>query len=371
MTFFAVVMRGLWRRPVRTGLTLMGIAIGIGAVVALVGMSRGFESSWTAGLKTRGTDIVVNNMKTSLTPTPFPESARDRIAHVPGIAATCELLVELISVESAEMTIVSAREWGTFSWSNLKVVSGRLPRDEKERAVVLGVNAAEALKKKVGDPIQIETGDLTVVGIVEGGAIVEDGAVILALPLFQELTGNEGKINVIDVRVTPGMAEPEMRTVADQISSLIPEAHAGIASEHMRNSQSYRIINAMSWSTSLLAVLVGVFGVMNTMLMTVFERRQEIAILLAIGWRRTRIIRMILLESAMLGFLGGLLGMVLGVIGIKLLETAPAIRGLLKPELSVHIMGISLVIAVVAGVASGLYPAWRSSRLSPSLAIQG
>ena len=79
MTFLAVVCRGLLRRPVRTGLTLVGIAIGIGAVVALVGLSRGLVASWSAGMKSRGTDIVVHNMRGSLTPKPFPASARDRI----------------------------------------------------------------------------------------------------------------------------------------------------------------------------------------------------------------------------------------------------------------------------------------------------
>ena len=68
------------------------------------------------------------------------------------------------------------------------------------------------------------------------------------------------------------------------------------------------MIRAMSWGTSLLAVLVGVLGVMNTMLMTVFERTQEICVLLAIGWRRGRIVRMILWESALLGLLGGIAG---------------------------------------------------------------
>src|SRR4051812_49845681 len=115
MTFLIVVIRGLRRRPVRTGLTMFGIAIGIAAVVALVGMSRGFESSWTAGMKSRGTDIVVNNMGSALTPKPFPASVRDRIKDVPHIAATCGILVELMSIESSEMTIVSAREWGGFS----------------------------------------------------------------------------------------------------------------------------------------------------------------------------------------------------------------------------------------------------------------
>jgi putative ABC transport system permease protein len=131
------------------------------------------------------------------------------------------------------------------------------------------------------------------------------------------------------------------------------------------------MISAMSWGTSLLAVLVGVLGVMNTMLMTVFERKQEISVLLAIGWKRSRIVRMILWESAMLGLFGGIVGVLMGVIGVKLLQETPAIRGLLEPDLSVNLMILSVVIAVVVGVVSGLYPAWRSSRLSPSLALHG
>ncbi|MGB8168191.1 MAG: ABC transporter permease [Chthoniobacteraceae bacterium] len=371
MTFFAVVARGLLRRPVRTGLTLVGISIGIAAVVALVGMSRGFVASWTAGMKSRGTDIVVHNMRTSLTPKPFPATARDRIIQVPGVAATCGILVELMSIENSEMMIVSAREWGGFSWGNLKLLSGRMPRDATERAVVLGKTAAEVLAKKIGDTLQIETQEFAVVGIVDGGALVENGSVILALPLLQEIMGNQGMINAIDVRVTPGTGEAETRRICDELSRLIPEARAQVAGEHIRESQGYRMINAMSWGTSLLAVLVGVLGVMNTMLMTVFERKQEICVLLAIGWRPSRIVRMILLESALLGFFGGIVGVALGVAGVNLLKKLPAIRGLLEPELTAGLMLTSVAIAVLVGVISGLYPAWRSSRLTPSLALQG
>ncbi len=371
MTFFAVVARGLLRRPVRTGLTLVGISIGIAAVVALVGMSRGFVASWTAGMKSRGTDIVVHNMRTSLTPKPFPASARDRIVNVPGVAATCGILVELMSIENSEMMIVSAREWGGFSWGNLKLLSGRMPHDASERAAILGKTAAEVLAKKTGDTLQIETDEFTVVGIVDGGALVENGSVILALPLLQEIMGNQGMINAIDVRVAPGTGEAETRRICDELSRLIPEARAQVAGEHIRESQGYRMINAMSWGTSLLAVLVGVLGVMNTMLMTVFERKQEISVLLAIGWRPARIVRMILWESALLGFFGGLVGVALGVVGVNLLKNLPAIRGLLEPELTVGLMLTSVAIAVVVGVVSGLYPAWRSSRLTPSLALQG
>lgn len=371
MTFFTIVFRGLLRRPVRTGLTLVGISIGIAAVVALVGISRGFVQSWATGMKVRGTDVVVSNMGSALAPKPFSATVRDRIAKLPQVEAACAIYADLTSVEDASMMVVSAREWGGFSWQNLKLISGRMPNDAMEPAVVLGQTAAEVLKKKIGDPLQLETQELTVVGIVDGGAMVENGSVILSLALFQNITGNEDRINVIDVRAAPGMSEDEVKQLCENINAIAPEARAMVAGEHLGNSQAYRFISAMSWGTSLLAVIVGVLGVMNTMLMTVFERKQEICTLLAIGWRPRRVIRMILCESALLGFLGGVVGVFIGTIGVKVLETMPAIHGLLEPDLSARLMVISVAIAVIVGVISGLYPAWRSSRLTPSLAMQG
>jgi putative ABC transport system permease protein len=361
----------LLRRPVRTGLTLIGISIGIAAVVGLVGISQGFEKGWTVGMKARGTDVVVSNLGNALAPKPFDSSVCDRIAHLPQVAATCPIFVDLTSIEDSSMMVVSAREWGGFSWTNLKLISGRMPRDAKELAVVLGQTAAEVLKKKIGDAIQVESKELTVVGIVDGGALVENGSVILSLSLFQGITGNEGKINVIDIRAVPGISEDDVKHLCAQINSLVPEARAYPASEHVGNSQAYRFIRAMSWGTSLLAVIVGVLGVMNTMLMTVFERKQEICILLALGWKRRRIISMVLCESALLGLLGGIAGVLIGTAGVKVLETLPTIHGLLEPDLSARLMVTSVAIAVIVGVLSGLYPAWRSSRLMPSLAMQG
>ena len=371
MTFFTIVVRGLLRRPVRTGLTLAGISIGIAAVVALVSVSRGFEQSWATGMKARGTDVVVSNMGSALAPKPFSSGVQERIAKLPQVADICSIFVDLTSIEDASMMVVSARQWGGFSWANLKLLSGRMPKDSMEPAVVLGSTAAEVLKKKVGDTLQLETKEVIVVGIVDGGAMVENGSVILSLPLFQDITGNQNKINIIDIRATAGMSEENVKHLCDQINAMIPEARAMVAGEHVGNSQAYKFIRAMSWGTSLLAVVVGVLGVMNTMLMTVFERKQEICILLAIGWTRSSIMAMILWESALLGLLGGVAGVLIGALGVKVLETLPAIHGLLEPDLSPRLMGISIVIAIVVGVISGLYPAWRSSKLTPALAMQG
>ena len=371
MSFVTVVVRGLIRRRTRTTLTLLGISIGIAAVVALVGLSRGLNKSWAAGMRARGTDVVVSNMTSSLVPKPFNATVRDPIAHLPHIAATCALLVDLMSVENTEMIMVSGREWGGFTWANLKLISGRMPNDAQEKAVVLGRTAADVLKKKVGDPIQIETAELKVVGIVDGNAWVENGSVILSLPLLQEITGDQDRINVIDVRLTPGTSRPDVQSLCEQINQLTPEARAIVASENLNQSEISRIVGAMSWSTSLLAVLVGVLGVMNTMLMNVFERTPEICVLLALGWKRRRIVELVLWESAILGLLGGIIGVFIGVVGVRLLGLTPSIRGLLEPDIGIRLLAVSVAIAILVGVVSGLYPAWRSSRVTPSQALHG
>jgi putative ABC transport system permease protein len=371
MTFLSIVMRGLVRRPVRTGLTLVGISIGIAAVVALVGLAWGYEKSMVKHLDVMGVDLVVSNMSGGILPKTYDESLQGKIAKLPKVAETTGVLMQLLSIEDAPMMMVSGREWDGFTWKMLKVIEGRLPKDGTEPAVVLGRLAAEVLKKKVGDTIQIEANELPVVGIVDGQAVVENGAIILSLKVFQEASGNQGKVNFIDIRLTPNTTKPEIAALCDQVKRIFPEGRAMVANEVVGTSQGFRIARAMSWSTSLLAIMVGVLGVMNTMLMTVFERTHEIGILLAVGWKRRRVVYMVLCESALLGLLGGITGVTLGAVGLKVMETTPAIRGLLEPDLSPKLFLISIAIAVVVGVISGLYPAWRSSRLSPSLALHG
>ena len=370
MTFFTIVLRSLTRRPVRTCLTLVGISIGIAAVVTLVGMAWGYEKGIGKQLDVVGIDVVVSNMSGGLIPKLFDESLQQKVAELPRVAETTSVLMQMLSVEDAPIMMISGREWGGFAWEKLKVIEGRMPKDGSEKAVVLGKLAAEVLKKKVGDALQIEAEELIVVGIVDGQAMVENGTIFLSLEVMQAATGNEGKVNFIDIRVPPDSPKSDIDLLCKDIKVIFPEGKAMVASEVVGSSQGFRVARAMSWSTSLLAIIVGVLGVMNTMLMTVFERTHEIGILLAVGWRRRRIVYMVLCESALLGFLGGVVGVGLGVLGLLTLGALPDIRGFLEPDISPKLMLISIAIAVVVGVISGLYPAWRSSRLSPSIALQ-
>jgi putative ABC transport system permease protein len=371
MNFLTIVFRDLWRRPVRTALTLVGISIGIAAVVALVGMATGYEKSVVKQLDVIGIDVIVSNMEGGMMPKAFDESIAGKIAEMPDAEEVTTVLMQMLSVEDAPMMMVSGREWGGFTWDQLRVLEGRMPHDAAERAVVLGKLAAEVLRKRVGDTVQVETGEFNIVGIVDGQSVVENGAIILALPLFQEVSGFEGRVNFVDIRVPEDAEEERVRALCRRIEGDFPEVRAVMAGEVVGTSQGFRIAQAMSWSTSFLAIAVGILGVMNTMLMTVFERTHEIGILLALGWKRRRIVFLVLCESAIMGLLGGIVGVGLGAVTLSLLELKPSIRGLLEPDLSWALVGRAVAIALVVGVVSGLYPAWRSSRLSPSVALQG
>ncbi len=371
MTFFTIVSRSLIRRPVRTALTLVGISIGIAAVVALVGMAWGYEKSVGKQLDVLGVDAVVSNISGGLLPKMFDADLQAKVAALPDVKETTAVLMQMLSIEDAPLMMVSGREWGGFTWNQMKLIEGRMPVDGKEKAVILGKLATEILKKKVGDTLQLEAEELPIVGIVDGQAVVENGAIFLSLEVAQEVTGNEGKINFINVRYQPGISPERTAALAGEIKKLFPEGRTMKADQVVGTSQGFQVARAMSWSTSILAIAVGVLGVMNTMLMTVFERTHEIGILLAVGWKRRRIVWMVLCESALLGLLGGVTGVALGALGIKILQTTPTVRGMLDPDLSPQLLVTSVIIAVAVGIVSGLYPAWRSSRLTPSIALHG
>lgn len=371
MTFLTIVTRGLLRRPVRTMLTLFGISIGIAAVIALVGMADGYEKSVVKQLDVIGIDVIVSNMEGGMMPKPFDAELQERISALPNTEKVTSVLMQMLSVEDAPLIMVSGREWDGFTWDQLEVVEGRMPNDANEQAVVLGTLAAEVLGKKVGDSVQIEIEEFAVVGIVDGHSVVENGAIILSLPLFQRAAGYEGKVNFIDIKVPADTSEEQVDALCQEIESIFPEGRAAKAGDVVGTSQGFRIARAMSWSTSVLAIIVGVLGVMNTMLMTVFERTHEIGILLALGWKRRMIVFLVLCESAILGLAGGVVGVGLGAITLAILEKTPAIHGLLEPDLSLPLVFRAIMIAVIVGVVSGLYPSWRSSRLTPSVALQG
>ena len=371
MSLLTIVFKNLRHRPTRSLLTIVGIAVGIAAVVALTALASGFQKSWEDSYRARGTDLIVARVTSrDPLPTPFSMKVIDTLRTIPGITAAGGVLADLMSVEDSPTFVVGGWEANSFLWQHLRVTEGRLPAREDEKVVMLGSIAAQVLKKKVGDTAQIDTDTFTVCGIYSSEALSENGGIVMPLGSLQALTTRDGMVNFVNMKIDPSLDPDAVKRLRGQIEKQLPGFQSFAASEVSQANIAVQISKGMSVATSIIAVGVGAVGVMNTVLMSVFERFHEIGVLLAIGWRRRRIVTMILLESIVLSAFGGIAGIILGVASLRILEWTPVLRGRLAPDLSLAVLGGSMAVSVVLGVLGGLYPAWVGSRMSPAAALR-
>ncbi len=369
MTIAGMVWRNLFRRRTRTLLTVLGISVGVAAVVALIGFAQGLEKVWQEAYKARGTDLVVTKVTSrSPLPVPFEQRALQEFLDCPSIEASAALLSDMMGVEDSSAVLVFGWEKPSFLWDHLRFLEGRAPESGASREAAIGRIAASSLGKKIGDIIQIEFEEFTVSGIFESPALVENGAIVLPLEQMQAATGREGKVNFLNLR----LKDPP--TGVAEVKARLEKLHQGFSAldsaEVASRNSGIEIVRAMSWATSLLALFVGMFGVTNTMLMSVFERVKEIGILLAIGWRRARVMGMILLESLLLSLIGGVFGLLIGICIARALETADLLRGRLKADIGPGLFLVAMSLSVALGLLAGVYPAWRASRLQPGDALR-
>lgn len=189
-----MVSRNLRVRRMRTALTLLGIAVGMMAIVALMGLARGFENNWDQTLNARGTDVVVNRISTgSPIPAPFSEEVAREISALPGIEDSGGVLGVLMPVENLPMILVTSWEWESYIWNHLEIVEGRMQKDGHEKAVLLGKSASQMLRKQVGDSLQLLGSEFSVCGIYESTSMIESGAIVIPLGVMQSHSDNAGK----------------------------------------------------------------------------------------------------------------------------------------------------------------------------------
>jgi putative ABC transport system permease protein len=372
MTLTQLALLDLWRRPARSALTVVAIAIGIAAIVSLTSIAWGFEASWQRANDARGTDLIVTRRASeNALPAAFrADAVQARLLAMPEVDQVAGLLSELLGVDEAPPMFVFGWAQGSFLWDHLVLRDGRWPRDDEEPAVVLGALAAELLHKQAGNDLVIEGTRFRVVGIFQSTALVENGAVLMSLAQAQRLNDKPGKVNILNVKLKPGAGEAGAARVRDAVKSSLPGYSAITSGQLVQQNALVRITKAMSAATILVAGLVGALGVFNTMLMSVSERTREIGVLLAIGWRRGRVIRLVLIESAALSVLGGLLGVLLGVLGVTVLEHHAMLRGKIDGLFTGGLFASALGLALGLGLLGGLYPAWRASRLVPAAALR-
>ncbi|MGB6160923.1 MAG: ABC transporter permease [Acidobacteriaceae bacterium] len=371
LTFVGFAWRNVWRRRLRTALTLCGIGMGIGAFVALVGFSRSFEHAWLEMYENAGTDLAVVQ-KTFLN-TSVDQSIGAVLQRIPQIAIAAPMIINMMAVTPEINTLVYGWQANTFEFSALKILQGRRFRDGQQE-VMLGELLAGSLNKKVGDTLDLQGSSFTVVGIFRSGSALEAGAIIMPIDQMQSLSGMSGKVTAYHVQLKPapsGVSPDQWRQQAeDAVSAALPGLRAVPAAERAANNQLVTLAHAAAWGTSLIALLVAALGIANTMAMSVFERTKEIGVLRAMGWSRRRVMTLILLEAAALGVAGGVVGVALGWGALHVLGMLPQTASIVSSTLPLRTLLDGLIMAILVGVAAGSIPAWRGAQLSPVEALR-
>ena len=140
--------------------------------------------------------------------------------------------------------------------------------------------------------------------------------------------------------------------------------------DHIKSNIQLQLVKGMAWVTSAIALLIGMLGIMNTMVMTVHERTREIGILRAVGWRPGRVLRLILFEAIVLSQIGALLGASGGVLLLFALARLPATAAMIAGDIQPWLLLLGFLIAAAVGVLGGLLPAWQAARLLPTAALR-
>jgi putative ABC transport system permease protein len=276
------------------------------------------------------------------------------------------------------LNVVGIRSEGAQElFGGLEIASGKLfalDRDE----VVLGDGAARDLNATVGESVTIQDRPFRVVGILKRtGNDQDDHALYLSLEKLEELTNEKGFISLAFVRAEPTV---DPTALAQEIQRVLRESVTERDFVVQSSKQLSEIINGvlivLRWTLGAIAgisLLVGGIGLTNTMLMAILERTHEIGVLRAIGAQRAHIVALFLIESSLLGLLGGLGGLILG--GAIAQSVALAIQQFLRTDLfsiafDGALIGGSLGFSLVLGALAGAWPAWRAAQLSPIEALR-
>jgi putative ABC transport system permease protein len=383
MWFFTLVFRNVGQRKIRSALTCLGMAVAVCAVVTMVGISDVFENAVSQLLETRGVDMVVSRAGAAQrSASTLDASLREKIAQVTGVKSVEGMLVDVVSFEDANLLAVYVLgcEPGGIMLNDQEIKSGRgiQADDQGKRVTVLGSILAEGLGKNVGDTVEIEFEEFDVIGVRESFNMFENSNALVPLDQLQKFMDREGQVTGFFVVADDVENKDELiKQLQHEIEKLTDDEGKTLGlsamptQDHVKSTIELRIVQGMAWSTSVIALFIGVIGMLNTMMISVFERMRELGALRALGWPKSLVVRMILLETFFLALAGAGLGMLGSIALIRFLNEFQAASGLIiPPSISPELMLKALLLAVVAGMLGATYPAYVAARLLPTEAVR-
>lgn len=365
MHLWTIAGKNLWRRPARSALTVCGLAIAVAAVVALVGVSDSLENSYLDLYTRPGSDLVVQRRGGAVQISKGIElSFGEKLRKIAGVREVIGGLMDMVAFEEHDlfMVLVNGYEPDCSVLDRVHIVDGRRLQAGDKRDVMLGRILAANLGKKAGDQVTLYGQEFKVVGVFESFSVYENGAVFMLIDELQRQMDRAGEVTGF-VIVTETRSKADIARIASEVERLRPDVSATPCAEFVSSLSQMKIVRTVSWFTSLFAIAIGGVGMMNTMAMSVWERRGEIASLRAMGWRQGRVARLIVSESFVLSMIGAALGVAIGLAAIWLLTQWRRTSGLVQGDLSFAAIGEGFAVALVIAVVGAAVPAIRCARL--------
>jgi putative ABC transport system permease protein len=383
MRLVDIILSSLQRRKGRAALLIIGLAIGVATVVALTATSHTLQADVADKIDEYGANIFivphsgdlalsyggVTVGSTSFDLTKMTMDDVDRIQTIKNsqnLSTIAPKLLGAVEMGGRPVLMAGVRFDDEFRLKQWWEVRGEYPFEANE--AVAGSRLAHALTLSAGDEVELDGHTVRIAGILNENGSQDDDILFVPLALAQEITGRPDAVSLVEVAALCSTCPIE--ELVEQISGVLPQARVTALRQAMvLRMETVGQLGRFAVAVSAVVVVIGALVVLTSMLGSVSERRQEIGLFRALGFRQRHVRQVILGEAALVSLTGGILGWLLGMgaaIVVMPMVTQVDIAVVWPPALPVAaIMG-----ALMVGLAGSLYPAAQAARLDPTIALR-
>jgi putative ABC transport system permease protein len=359
--FFKLIVTNLLRHRARSLISIAGIAFSVAAMLTVVTILQGAVGMFAGLLSTDSQVIVFERNVSDLFFSSVPDDA------VKGIQSSS--LVD--HANPVLFGVVSSLDHPIITCFGVTPEDGRirdatwLSGDKNSfgtgtNSVAVGERAAEFLRVKTGSAVSIGHGTFTVMGILRTKNGFEDGGVFMPLREAQQFFHKEGTSSVVTVKLK---RKDDVAAFKREVKANYPTLVALENDEFNHSYTQFKILKMTAWAVGGCGLLLGGLGVANTMIMSVFTRIREIAILRVNGFSSVQVAGMIFGESGVVSIIGAITGLLVGLLAILVLKLIPALHGYIDAQIQPLVVFAVVVLACLTGAAGALYPAVYAMRI--------